>query len=218
MKQTPVCAMIRWGEMKMYEYIKGVVTYKTLDYVVIEQQGIGYRILTSGYSSELCQLGESALLYTDLVVREDFMGLYGFVERDELKVYHLLTSISGIGPKVALSVLSKMKYTDLTRIIVLGDVKGLQKAPGIGAKTAQRIILELKDKLSKKLESMPLPLEMAMDDVRALTSEQNLRDAMEAMVQLGYKVTDVEKIFASIDKPNASVEELIKQALRLITV
>ncbi len=210
--------MIRWGEMKMYEYIKGVVTYKTLDYVVIEQQGIGYRILTSGYSSELCQLGESALLYTDLVVREDFMGLYGFVERDELKVYHLLTSISGIGPKVALSVLSKMKYTDLTRIIVLGDVKGLQKAPGIGAKTAQRIILELKDKLSKKLESMPLPLEMAMDDVRALTSEQNLRDAMEAMVQLGYKVTDVEKIFASIDKPNASVEELIKQALRLITV
>lgn len=202
----------------MYEYIKGIVTYKNLEYIVLEQQGVGYRILTSAYSADYCQLGESVTMYTDLIVREDFMGLCGFLERDELKVYHLLTSISGIGPKVALSVLSKMKYTDLTRIIVLGDVKGLQKAPGIGAKTAQRIILELKDKLSKKLEAMPLPLEMAMDDVRALTTEQNLRDAMEAMVQLGYKVTDVEKIFASIDKPNASVEELIKQALRLITV
>ena len=128
----------------MYEYIKGNMAYRALEYVVIENQGIGYKIMTSECTAKQCVVGTEVTLYTELVVREDYMGLCGFASKEELKVYQLLTSISGIGMKAALSVLSKIEYTDLTRAIMMGDVKSLQKAPGIGAKTAQRIVLELK--------------------------------------------------------------------------
>lgn len=202
----------------MYEYIKGNVAYRALDYVVLDHHGIGYKILTSEYTATKCKTNEEVCLFTDLIVREDYMGLCGFIDRDEQKVFQLLTTISGIGPKVALSVLSKIIYTDLTRAILMGDVKSLQKAPGIGTKTAQRIVLELKDKISKSLENVPLPLEMAMEDVKNMTHEQNMKDAMDAMMQLGYKASDVEKIFAAIGKPKGTVEDLIKQALSMISI
>ncbi len=202
----------------MYEYIKGTMAHRALEYVVVENQGIGYKIMTSDCTASQCAVGSEVTLYTELVVREDYMGLCGFITREELKVYQLLTSISGIGMKAALSVLSKITYTDLTRAIMMGDVKSLQKAPGIGAKTAQRIVLELKDKLSKTLENMPLPLEMAAEEVKMMGQEQNLKDAMEAMVQLGYRATDVEKIFAAMGNPKGTVEDLIKKALALVSI
>ena len=202
----------------MYEYIKGKMAYRGLEYVVVENNGIGYKVMTSELTASQLQPGEEATLYTELIVREDYMGLCGFSTREELKVFQLLTTISGIGMKVALSVLSKMPYMDLTRCIMMGDVKSLQKAPGIGAKTAQRIVLELKDKLSKSLENIPLPLEMAAEEVRMLGHEQNLRDAMEAMMQLGYRPADVEKIFAAMGNVNGTVEDLIKQALSMVSI
>lgn len=202
----------------MYEYIKGKMAYRGLEYVVVENNGIGYKVMTSELTASQLQPGEEATLYTELIVREDYMGLCGFSTREELKVFQLLTTISGIGMKVALSVLSKMPYMDLTRCIMMGDVKSLQKAPGIGAKTAQRIVLELKDKLSKSLENIPLPLEMAAEEVKMLGYEQNLRDAMEAMMQLGYRPADVEKIFAAMGNVNGTVEDLIKQALSMVSI
>ena len=202
----------------MYEYIKGKMAYRGLEYVVVENNGIGYKVMTSELTASQLQPGEEATLYTELIVREDYMGLCGLSTREELKVFQLLTTISGIGMKVALSVLSKMPYMDLTRCIMMGDVKSLQKAPGIGAKTAQRIVLELKDKLSKSLENIPLPLEMAAEEVRMLGHEQNLRDAMEAMMQLGYRPADVEKIFAAMGNVNGTVEDLIKQALSMVSI
>lgn len=202
----------------MYEYIKGKMAYRGLEYVVVENNGIGYKVMTSELTASQLQPGEEVTLFTELIVREDYMGLCGFSTREELKVYQLLTTISGIGMKVALSVLSKMPYMDLTRCIMMGDVKSLQKAPGIGAKTAQRIVLELKDKLSKSLENIPLPLEMAAEEVRMLGHEQNLRDAMEAMMQLGYRPADVEKIFAAMGNVNGTVEDLIKQALTMVSI
>lgn len=202
----------------MYDYIKGKMAYRALEYVVVENQGIGYKIMTSEQTASQCPMGAEVTLFTELVVREDYMGLCGFSSREELKVFQLLTSISGIGMKAGLSVLSKMPYMDLTRAIMMGDVKSLQKAPGIGAKTAQRIVLELKDKLSKNLANLPLPLEMAAEDRKQMSHNQNLRDAMEAMVQLGYRATDVEKIFAAIGNPNGTVEDLIKQALSMISM
>lgn len=202
----------------MYDYIRGKMAYRALEYVVLDHQGIGYKIMTSEYTASHCQPGEEVTLYTEMIVREDYMGICGFISREELKVFQLLTSISGIGMKAALSVLSKITYTDLTRAIMMGDVKSLQKAPGIGAKTAQRIVLELKDKLSKSLENIPLPLEMAADSHRQMGQEKNLRDAMEAMVQLGYRSTDVEKIFAAIGNPEGTVEDLIKQALTMVSI
>lgn len=202
----------------MYEYIKGKMAYRGLEYVVVENNGIGYKIMTSELTASQLQPGDEAILFTELIVREDYMGLCGFSTREELKVFQLLTTISGIGMKVALSVLSKMPYMDLTRSIMMGDVKALQKAPGIGAKTAQRIVLELKDKLSKSLENIPLPLEMAAEEVRMMGHEQNLRDAMEAMMQLGYRPADVEKIFSAMGNVNGTVEDLIKQALSMVSI
>lgn len=200
----------------MYDYLKGELVYKHMDYIVVEVGHIGYKVMTSQFTASQLKQGETVTVYTELIVREDYMGLCGFSDREELKVYQLLTSISGIGPKVGLAMLSNMPYAELTRCILTGDVKTLQKAPGIGAKTAQRIVLELKDKLSKSLQNIPLPLELAMQASEKSKWEDNLKDAMEAMVQLGYKASDVEKIFAAIEEPNATVEELIKQALRMI--
>lgn len=202
----------------MYEYIKGKLAYRGLEYVVVENSGIGYKVMTSEHTATQLQAGEEVTLFTELIVREDYMGLCGFSTREELKVFQLLTTISGIGMKVALSVLSKMPYMDLTRAIMMGDVKSLQKAPGIGAKTAQRIVLELKDKLSKSLENIPLPLEMAAEEVRMMGQEQNLRDAMDAMIQLGYRPADVEKIFAAMGNVNGTVEDLIRQALSMVSI
>ncbi len=202
----------------MYEYIKGKMAYRGLEYVVVENSGIGYKVMTSELTASQLQPGEEVTLFTELIVREDYMGLCGFATREELKVFQLLTTISGIGMKVALSVLSKMPYMDLTRAIMMGDVKSLQKAPGIGAKTAQRIVLELKDKLSKSLENIPLPLEMAAEEVRMMGHEQNLRDAMDAMIQLGYRPADVEKMFAAMGNVNGTVEDLIRQALSMVSI
>lgn len=198
----------------MYEYIKGELNYAGPDYLVIENNGMGYRIMTSSYSIQGSMHQNEVTLFTELIVREDYMGLCGFTTRDELKVYQMLTTISGIGPKVALSVLSKIQYMELTRMIMMGDVKSLQKAPGIGAKTAQRIVLELKDKLTKSLELLPLEVVSQTPHMY----DDRLTDAMEAMISLGYKKTDVEKIFSKVADQTGSVEELVRQALKLIAV
>lgn len=218
MKQTFVCVMITWGDCIMYDYIKGKMAYRALEYVVLDHQGIGYKIMTSNHTADQCTVGEEVTLYTEMIVREDYMGICGFYTREELKVFQLLTSISGIGMKAGLSVLSKIVYTDLSKAIMMGDVKSLQKAPGIGTKTAQRIVLELKDKLSKVLDNMPLPLEMAAENHRNMGQQENLKDAMEAMEQLGYRTSDVEKLFASMGNPNGTVEDLIKQALAMVSI
>lgn len=202
----------------MYEYIKGKMAYRGLEYVVLENNGIGYKIMTSEWSASQLTQGEEVTMFTELIVREDYMGICGFSTKEELKVFQLLTSISGIGMRVGLSVLSKIAYMDLTKAIMMGDVKTLQKAPGIGGKTAQRIVLELKDKISKSLEHVPLPLEMAAEEVKLMSQEKNLRDAMDAMIQLGYRSTDVEKMFAAMANTNGTVEDLIRQALSMVSI
>lgn len=198
----------------MYDYIKGEYKAAGTDYVVVENNGIGYKIMTSTHTIQTLHGTSHVTLFTELIVREDYMGLCGFSSRDELKAYQMLTSISGIGPKVAIGVLSKVPYLDLTRMIMTGDVKSLQKAPGIGAKTAQRIVLELKDKLSKSLDLLPLEIVAQTEHLY----DDTLTDAMDAMVSLGYKKTDVEKIFTRLETKDISVEDLVKQALKLIAL
>ena len=133
----------------MYSYIKGILTDMEEDLVVVEAGGIGYNIYTTGQTFRLLPaIGQEVKLYTYLNVREDAMILYGFLTKDDLRVFRLLIGVNGIGPKGALAILSVMTTDDL-RFAVLGDdAKAIAKAPGIGAKTAQRVILELKDKLS----------------------------------------------------------------------
>ena len=135
----------------MYEYIKGQYIGINKDYIIIENGGIGYKIFTSGATmASMPKVGEDVVLYIEQIVREDFIGLYGFVSKEELEMFKLLLSINGVGAKAALSLLSISRVNNLKYAIVMEDEKHICRAPGIGKKTAGRIILELKDKLKKE--------------------------------------------------------------------
>ena len=198
----------------MYSYIKGILTGMEEDLVVVEAGGIGYNIYTTGQTfNYLPSVGEEVKLYTYLNVREDAMILYGFLTKDDLRVFKLLIGVSGIGPKGALAILSVMTTDDL-RFAVLGeDAKAIAKAPGIGAKTAQRLILELKDKLS---------LEDAFEQKLEHTKEQTgnkakgaKNEAVEALVALGYSSSEALKAINGIEiTEDTDVEDILKAALK----
>lgn len=198
----------------MYSYIKGVLTDVEEEVVVVEAGGIGYNIHTTGQTfRNLPSIGEEVKLYTYLNVREDAMILYGFVTKDDLRVFKLLIGVNGIGPKGALAILSVMTTDDL-RFAVLGeDAKAISKAPGVGAKTAQRLILELKDKLS---------LEDAFEQKLANTSEQPAAnsngakgEAVQALVALGYSSSEALKAVNGVETAeDMDVEDILKAALK----
>ena len=133
----------------MYSYIKGIIEEIDLDYIVIENNNIGYKINVSSNTIKNLTLGESYKIYTKLIVREDDMSLCGFFTKEEMNMFELLTSVSKIGPKVGLSTLSFLTPSQINGYILTEDVAKLSKVPGIGKKTAERIILELKDKIDK---------------------------------------------------------------------
>lgn len=199
----------------MYSYIRGTLADVEENLVVIEAGGVGYNIYTTGQTLDyLPSIGEELKLYTYLQVREDAMQLYGFLTKDDLKVFKLLLGVSGIGPKGALAILSVMSTDDL-RFAVLGeDAKMIAKAPGIGAKTAQRLILELKDKLS---------LEEAFEQKLTNQSEKKLpnqtngikNDAIQALVALGYSSTEALKTVNAVEiTEDSDVEDILKAALK----
>ena len=199
----------------MYSYIRGTLADVEENLVVIEAGGVGYNIYTTGQTLDyLPSIGEELKLYTYLQVREDAMQLYGFLTKDDLKVFKLLLGVSGIGPKGALAILSVMSTDDL-RFAVLGeDAKLIAKAPGIGAKTAQRLILELKDKLS---------LEEAFEQKLTNQSEKKLpnqtngikNDAIQALVALGYSSTEALKTVNAVEiTEDSDVEDILKAALK----
>lgn len=198
----------------MYAYIRGILTDMEEDHVVVETGGIGYNIYTPGQTFEyLPSIGEEVKLYTYLNVREDAMVLYGFLTKDDLRVFKLLIGVSGIGPKGALAILSVMTTDDL-RFAVLGDdAKAIAKAPGIGNKTAQRLILELKDKLS---------LEDAFEQKSEHRKEQTQNsakgaknEAVQALVALGYSSSEALKAINGIEiTDDTDVEAILKAALK----
>jgi Holliday junction DNA helicase RuvA len=198
----------------MYSYIKGILSDKEEDAIVVEAGGVGYHIYTTSQTFDyLPTIGEEVKVYTFLNVREDAMILYGFLTKDDLRVFKLLIGVNGIGPKGALAILSVMTTDDL-RFAVLGeDAKAISKAPGIGAKTAQRVILELKDKLS---------LEEAFEQKLANTTAQTKTDttgpkkeAIEALVALGYSSSEALKAINDIViDESTDTEDILKQALK----
>ena len=198
----------------MYAYIKGTLADLSEESVIVEAGGIGYNIYTTGQTFEyLPAVGEEVKLYTYLNVREDAMILYGFLTRDDLEVFKLLIGVNGIGPKGALAILSVMTTDDL-RFAVLGeDAKAIAKAPGIGSKTAQRVILELKDKLS---------LEDAFEQKLSHTVQQPeshakgaKKEAVEALVALGYSSSEALRALDGIEADEQTdVEDLLKAALK----
>lgn len=198
----------------MYAYIKGELSEINMDHIVIEAGGIGYQIFIPGQTFEyLPSPGEELKVYTYLYLREDAMILYGFLTKDDLELFKLLISVSGIGPKGGLAILSTLDADDLRFAVLSGDAKAIAKAPGVGGKTAQRVILELKDKLSLE-EAFEKKTEHAQ---MQSTSGNSLvkNDAVMALTALGYTSTESLKAVSAIEiSDEMDVEDVLKAALK----
>lgn len=198
----------------MYEYIKGKYMGINKDYIVVENSGIGYKIFTSGATmSSVPECGEEVILYVDQIVREDFIGLYGFDSKEELAMFKLLLTVNGVGPKAALSLLSISRLNNLKYAIMTGDEKHICRGVGIGKKTAARIILELKDKLQP--DEL---LDVAVDSNKDNNGENNLMavsEVLSALIALGYSEKESEKVLKTIDKTE-TIENMIKNALKAL--
>ena len=199
----------------MYEYIRGQFQGISKDYVVIELNNIGYKIFTSGNTmSNMPKVGDEVLLYLEQIVREDFIGLYGFTTREELEMFKILLSINGVGAKAALSLLSISTVNKLKYAIMMGDEKHITRAPGIGKKTAQRIILELKDKLKPdELTSEEGQLIEGINDNSDYSF--NINETLSALMALGYTEKEAQKALEKVDK-TLSIENMIKESLKLL--
>ena len=191
----------------MYYYIKGEVILKESGFVVLDNSGIGYKIYTSG-NTLMNLTGKTATLYTYLHVREDIFDLYGFSTNEELTMFLHLLSVSGVGPKAALSILSVVTPAGLAAAIITNDAKTLTKANGVGAKMAQRVILELKDKL-KNTEILPDEIGEIVQD----TSSDSASEAVSALMVLGYSQNDAKRAVSGVDN-TLSTEAIITLALK----
>ena len=197
----------------MYAFIEGEVCEKLNGTLVLLASGVGWQLNCSNNTLQAAPpLGEKMRCYTYLSVREDAMELFGFATREEKEMFLQLTSVSGIGPKTALGVLGAMPLRDLNLAILLGDVNALSRAPGIGKKTAQRIALELKDKISQAdVSSADVPLQ---NTAASTLSPDAVTEAIEAMIALGYSSTEARNAISQIKDQTDKPEELIRLALR----
>ena len=196
----------------MYYSIKGTVLLTEANLVVIEAGGVGYQIHTSYPSARMVRPGETARLYTHLQVREDAMDLYGFTTKQEKECFQLLIGISGVGPKAALAILSSVTPDQLALAVMAQDEKALTVAQGVGKKLAQRILLELKDKLAGSLDTPSGNVSSGVVAMPAAGSEKD--DAIAALVQLGYSRGDAMNALQGIDTAGKSSDELIRAALK----
>lgn len=198
----------------MFAYIKGSLEEKATNYVVIDVGGIGYKIFMSNISiNEIGELGKTVKVHTYYYVREDVISLYGFLHHDELKMFELLLSVSGIGAKSAISILSNITPASFACAIISNNVSLMKKLPGIGPKTAQRIILELQDKLKKEEE---LTKSEEQTEIEFISNDENVNEAIQALQILGYNKKEIDKAFEKIANTDVSVEELIKKGLSIL--
>lgn len=200
----------------MYEYIKGKYMGINKDYIIIENNNIGYKIFTSGATmAEMPGINDEVMLYLEQIVREDFIGLYGFKDREELEMFKLLLSISGVGAKAALSLLSISIINNLKYAIIMEDDKHLCRAPGIGKKTAGRIILELKDKIKKEDIMSGVDIQEGFEDLQPTVNANTVGEALGALLALGYSEKEAETALKQVDK-TASLEDIIKDCLKVL--
>jgi Holliday junction DNA helicase RuvA len=197
----------------MYAFIEGTVCEKTNGCLVLQAGGVGWQLICSNNTlSAAPSLGEKMRCYTFLSVREDAMELFGFATREEKELFLQLTSVSGVGPKTALGLLGAMPLRDLNLAILLGDVNALSRAPGIGKKTAQRIALELKDKITQADVSASAG---ALPDVSGSpAAADSVSEAVEALIALGYSSTEARTAVSRVRSEADTPEDLIRLALR----
>ena len=199
----------------MIAYIKGILEIKTSDYVVIDVGGLGYKVYMSLTSIEkLGNIGEAVKVYTYYRVREDDISIFGFNTNEELRMFELLLSVSGVGAKTALTMIAVTEPSEFAIAIISDDISYLTQIPGIGAKSAQRIILELKDKLKKEnaiTQTKNVKIKAAVVD------NNKVEEAMSALQVLGYNKKEIEKAFMKLDKKELSTEELIRKGLGILS-
>lgn len=202
----------------MFAYIKGVLAAKGQDYIVVETGSIGYRIVVPTNTFEkLNGIGSEVKMHTYLNVREDGWILFGFLTEEELKMFEQLIKVSGVGPKVAMSVVSVMHPSQFGLAVLTDDVNAFVKAPGIGKKTAMRIIFELKDKLKKEISS----------DIEALSSSgtggidkpaSKIQEAISALIMLGYSGHEANSAVSRVFSDDKSLEDIIRDALKSLVI
>ncbi len=195
----------------MFYYVNGTVAEIEAGLAVIDCSGVGYACATTNYTLSQLKKGERAKLYTYLNVREDAMEMFGFASQSELRSFKMLIGVSGVGPKAALSILSSTTPQQLSMAVVMGDEKALTAAPGIGKKIAQRIILELKDKLIKEQGGF----EAGSGAAAAMPAQSNKAgEAAAALAVLGYGSQEIAAALKGIDMDALPLEEIIRQSLK----
>ncbi len=198
----------------MIASLSGKLLIKENNYAVIECGGIGFSCaITSNTYGELPAVGENVFLFTHLAVREDSLDLFGFISQNELNVFKLITSVSGVGPKLGISILSEFTFDKIMLFIASGDAKSLTAASGVGIKLAQRIILELKDKVGSVYSGDDIS---QINTVGNATENTNTKEAVMALVSLGYSQSEASLAVGRLD-PSLNTDELIKQGLKLLS-
>lgn len=203
----------------MYAYFKGKVSDITDESCIIEVNNIGYNIhISSATAQELSGISSEVKLYTYTSVREDAIALYGFTGMAELKMFKLLITVTGIGPKAALSILSVIDVDSIRFAVITGDVRALSRAPGIGKKTAERIILDLKDKVNPDDYISGMPVLVGEETGSAgKTSDPRAKEAAEALTALGYSSSDSLKAVAGVEiTDDMDVEDILSRALKAL--
>ena len=198
----------------MFAYIKGSLEMKSKNYIVIDVGGLGYKIFMSETAiNEIGEIGGNIKVFTYYRVREDDISIFGFRTQEELRMFELLLSVSGVGAKSALAMLSCIEPSDFAIAVISNNIKLLTQIPGIGTKSAQRIILELKDKL--KAEQNEEQIEQSK--LKSATVNETVQEAISGLMVLGYSRKDIEKAFEHLVVETSSVEDLIKNGLILLS-
>lgn len=198
----------------MFYHLSGTVAEIGQNLIVLDCGGIGFALNTTVNSISQVKTGEKAKLYIAEAIGESNFDLYGFADKNEKRCFEMLTSVSGIGPKAALSILSYNTPEGLALAIMTDDVKALTVAPGIGKKIAQRVILELKDKISKEMGDTGMSMPTAGSAVSQATDNGSVNDALAALTVLGYSSAEVAPVLKKMDVNGMSAEQIIKTVLR----
>ena len=206
----------------MLAYVKGELAQKQIGYVVIDVGGLGYKIFMSEPSiEEIGNIGDEVKVHTYYKVSEDDISLFGFNTQEELRMFELLISVSGIGAKTAIAMLACIEPSQFAIAVISDDIDTLKKIPGVGPKSAQRIVLELKDKMKKEQQIAELTnatLEQKSKIKKVIVTDSKVQEAIDALQVLGYTKKDVEKALEKIDTAELKVEDIIKMALRELSI
>ncbi len=202
----------------MFAYIKGSLEMKFKDYLVIDVGGLGYKIFMSENDiNSIGQVGDIVKVFTYYRVREDDISIYGFKTQEELRMFELLLSVSGVGAKSALSMLSCIEPSEFALAVISNNVKVLTQIPGIGNKSAQRIILELKDKLKAEQTEQTESTAKTSTSKSVIEENNDVQEAISGLMVLGFARKDIEKAFEHLDVNSLSLEDLIKKGLILLS-